>query len=149
MTNQQQQPSAVSPELDEMVCDLIGYMLDELAEGRDPGTAACAEDAGAGRIEAVFTDDGEEACLEAAQAFIVQNARGNASEGLGEVDRYAIACTGAVEIDGAYRDAVLVSFYERALPVGYSAYVLYENPGQGEAFAWAEPAPAGEEPPLI
>lgn len=149
MTNQQQQPSAVSPELDEMVCDLIGYMLDELAEGRDPGTAACAEDAHTGRIEAVFTDDGEEACLEAAQAFITQNARGNADEHLGTVDRYAIACTGAVELDGAYRDAVLVSFYERALPVGYSAYVLYENPGQGDAFAWTEPAPAGEEPPLI
>ena len=48
MTNHNSNPSAVSPELDEMVCDLIGYMLDELAEGRDPGTAACAEDEAAG-----------------------------------------------------------------------------------------------------
>lgn len=149
MAHQQHNSGAVSPALDEMVCDLIGYMLDELAEGRGPGTAACAEDAGSGRIEAVFTDDGEEACLEAAQAFIVQNARGNAGEHLAAIDRYAIACTGAVELDGAYHDAVLVSFYERALPVGYSAYVLYENPGAGDAFGWADPEPAGEEPPLI
>lgn len=154
MTNQQQSPR-VSPELDEMVCDLIGYMLDELAEGRDPGTAACAEDAGTGRIEAVFTDDGEEACLEAAQAFVTQNARGNREERLGPIERYAIACTGAVELEGAYRDAVLVSFYERGLatadgaPTGYSAYVTYRNPGSGDEFLWSDPAPAGEEPPLI
>ena len=149
MTNHNSNPSAVSPELDEMVCDLIGYMLDELAEGRDPGTATCAEDAADGRIEAVFTDDGEEACLEAAQAFITDNARGNAEEGLRAIDRYAIACTGAVEIGGAYRDAVLVSFYERALPTGYSAYVLYEKPGAGDRFGWSDPEPAGEEPALI
>ena len=36
MPKKQQQPSQVSPELDEMVCDLIGYMLDELADGGDP-----------------------------------------------------------------------------------------------------------------
>ena len=47
---------AVSPELDAMVCDVIGYMLDELAEGRDPGVLACAEDAGQGRIEAAFAE---------------------------------------------------------------------------------------------
>ena len=52
-------------------------------------------------------------------------------------------------VGGAYENAVLVSFYERALPVGYSAYVLYENPGAGDAFGWADPEPAGEEPPLI
>lgn len=155
MSRQQQNPGAVSPELDEMVCDLIGYMLDELAEGRDPGTAACAEDAGTGRIEAVFTDDGEEACLEAAQVFVTQNAHGNSAEQLGPIERYAIACTGAVELDGAYQDAVLVSFYERGLstadgaPTGYSAYVAYQNAGAGDEFVWSEPAPAGEEPPLI
>ena len=75
--------------------------------------------------------------------------RGNAEEGLRAIDRYAIACTGAVEIEGAYRDAVLVSFYERALPTGYSAYILYENPGAGDRFGWSDPEPAGEEPALI
>lgn len=146
---------AVSPELDEMVCDLIGYMLDELAEGRDPGVLACAEDAGAGRIEAAFTEDGEEACLEAAQAFVHDNARGNRDEGLGAIERYAIAYAGAVRLENCYQDAVLVSFYERGLldeegaPTGYSAYVLFEGAGNEEQFAWSDPQPAGEEPPII
>ena len=96
-----------------------------------------------------LSDDPEEACIEAAQDFIRLNRNGSAQDDMGEIDRYAIACTGAVELDGAYHDAVLVSFYERALPVGYSAYVLYENPGAGDAFGWADPEPAGEEPPLI
>lgn len=146
---------AVSPELDEMVCDLIGFMLDELAEGRDPGVLACAEDAGSGRIEAAFTEDGEEACLEAAQAFVHDNARGNRDEGLGAIERYAIAYAGAVRLENCYQDAVLVSFYERGLldeegaPTGYSAYVLFEGAGNEEQFAWSDPQPAGEEPPLI
>lgn len=146
---------AVSPELDEMVCDLIGFMLDELAEGRDPGVLACAEDAGSGRIEAAFTEDGEEACLEAAQAFVHDNARGNRDEGLGAIERYAIAYAGAVRLENCYQDAVLVSFYERGLldeegaPTGYSAYVLFEGAGNEEQFAWSDPQPAGEEPSLI
>ena len=149
MSNAQQHTGAVSPELDEMVCDLIGFMLDELAEGRDPGVVACAEDTASGRIEAAFSDDGEEACLEAAQAFIAQNAAGAPADGMGTMDRYAIAYAGAVEVEGAYHDAVLVSFFERALPAGYSAYVLFENAGAGDAFGWADPEPAGEEPALI
>ena len=146
---------AVSPELDEMVCDLIGYMLDELAAGRDPGVLACAEDAADGRIEAAFTEDGEEACLEAAQAFVRENARGNRAEGLGAIARYALAYAGAVRLESCYQDAVLVSFYERGLtdedgaPAGYSAYVLYEGAGSEERFSWSDPQPAGEEPPLI
>lgn len=145
----QQNSGAVSPELDEMVCDLIGYALDALADGEDPGVLACAEDAHGGRIEAAFSDDGEEACIEAAQDFIRLNRNGSAQDGMGEIDRYAIACTGAVELDGTYCDAILVSFYERSLPCGYSAYVLFENAGAGDEFAWAEPAPAGEEESLI
>lgn len=146
---------AVSPELDAMVCDVIGYMLDELAEGRDPGVLACAEDAGQGRIEAAFAEDGMDACLEAAQVFIKENARGNRDEGLGRIERYAVAYAGAVRLESCYQDAVLVSFYERGLtdeegaPVGYSAYVAYENAGAGDEFVWSDPAPAGEEPPFI
>lgn len=149
MTNQQNQAHAVSPELDEMVCDLIGFMLDELAEGRDPGVAVCAEDTCGGRVEAVFSDDGEEACLEAARAFVTKRARGCAAEGLQRVDRYAYAYVGAVSLDDGYQDAVLVSFYERALASGYSAYVAFENAGGGDEFMWSDPAPAGEEQPLI
>lgn len=147
--NAAQQPAAVSPELDEMVGDLLGYMLDELAEGRDPGVLACAEDAKDGRIEAEFTDDGEEACLEAAEHFIKENAKGNAAEHLSRIDRYAIAYTGCVELDGSYQDAILVSFYERSLDKGYSAYVTFAGAGSGDGFLWSDPQPAGAEPPFI
>lgn len=155
MPRQTQEPSAVSPELDEMVCDLIGYMLDELAAGNDPGVAVCIEDARGARHEAVFTDDGEEACLEAAQSLVGASARGLADQGLGPAERYAIGYTGGVELDNGFADALLVSFYERGLraddasPTGYSAYVLYEGFGAGDAFAYSDPLPAGEEPPLI
>lgn len=149
---------AVTPELDEMVCDLIGYILDELADGRDPGVVACVEDAHGARDEAAFSDDGEEVCLLAAQEFIQHHKRGDApsrqasggdGDPMGPADRYAYAYTGAVELDGEYADALLVSFYEKALPCGYSAYVLYQGVGEGDDFVWSEPAPAGEELPLI
>lgn len=155
MAQNTQGPGAVSPQLDDMVCDLIGFMLDELAAGREPGVVACMEDAAGNRGEASFTDDGEEACLEAAQAFVARSAGGAPDEGLGPVVCYAIGCVGGVELDEGFADAVLVSFYERGLaasdgsPTGYSAYVLYDGFGQGDAFAYCDPMPAGEEPPLI
>lgn len=140
----------VSPELDEMTCDLIGAFLDSLAEGEDPGVLLCVEDAESSRYEAAFTDDGEEACWDAATSFVSEHATsGVPSEGLGRIERYAIGCTGCVEVDGAYRNAVLVSFCERSLPCGYSAYVLYEGEGTGDAFLWSDPEPAGEEPTLL
>lgn len=145
----QQGAGPVSPALDEMVCDLIGYMLDELAEGHDPGVVVCAEDSSSGRVDAAFSDDGEEACLEAARKFVTEKAQGSRADGMGPMDRYAIAYTGCISLDGEYRDAVLVSFYERSLATGYSAYVTFRNCGAGDGFSWDEPAPAGEELPLI
>lgn len=156
MPQNNQTTSTVSPELDEMTCDVIGMFLDALAEGDDPGVVVCVEDKACNRYEVVFTDDGEEACLSAAQAFVTEHAaHGVSSDGVGKLERYAIACTGCVEIDGAYENAVLVSFYERGLtdeagvPTGYSAYVLFEGAGEGDRFAWADPAPAGAEEPII
>lgn len=155
MAQNTQGPGVVSPQLDAMVCDLIGFMLDELAAGRDPGVVSCMEDAAGNRSEVTFTDDGEEACLEAAQALVAQSASGVPDEGLGPVACYAIGCVGGVELEDGFADAVLVSFYERGLvtvdgeATGYSAYVLYDGFGQGDAFTFSDPLPAGEEPPLI
>ncbi len=149
MTHGQGDTSAVSPALDEMVCDLIGYMLDELADGRDPGVLVCAEDAQGGRIEAAFSDDGEAACLEAARQYLAQRADGSANDHLQAIDRYAIAYVGGVSTDAGYQDALIVSFYERALAVGYSAFVAFEGVGKGDGFVWSDPQPAGEESPLI
>lgn len=149
MTQNTQDAGSVSAQLDAMVCDLLGAYLDALAEGEQPGVVLCVEDAESVRYEAAFTDDGEEACLTAASDFVRKHAQGLAEEELGPIERYAIACTGGVEIDGAYEDALLVTFFERGMEVAYSAYVLFQNAGAGENFMWSDPEPAGEEPPLL
>ena len=151
MPDTQRNEGAVSPELDEMTCDLIGLFLDSLAEGDDPGVVVCVEDAAGSRSQVAFSDDGEEACLAAAQAFVTQHAgAGVPEDGVDALVRYALACTGCVDLgDEGYRNAVLVSFFERGLPCGYSAYVLFDGMGEGDAFMWSDPEPAGEEPPLL
>lgn len=132
-----------------MVGDLIGSMLDALAEGEDPGVVLCLEDARAARYQATFTEDGEDVCLEAAQRFVSQNSAGVDNGAVGPIERYAIAYTGCVNLDGSYEDAIIVSFYEHGLETGFSAYVLYANAGAGDGFMWSDPEPAGEEPALI
>ncbi len=147
--------NSVSPQLDEMVCDFIGYLLDELAAGNDVGVAVCMEDAQGNRSEATLGDDGEEACLEAARNLVSSSAAGAPTEDLDVLERYAIGYVGGVELDDGFHDALLVSFYERGMldengrPTGYSAYVLFDGVGEGDDFAWSDPCPAGEEPPLI
>ena len=99
MAQNTQEPGAVSPQLDEMVCDLIGFMLDELAAGCDPGVVACMEDSQGNRSEAAFSDDGEEECLEAARALVARSAQGVPEDGVGPIARYAIGCVGGVQLD--------------------------------------------------
>lgn len=140
---------SVSPELDAMVGDLLASFLDALAEGEDPGVAVCVEDARANRFEAAFTDDGIEACLNGARRYVTDHAAGVREEGIGALERYAIAYAGCVDLDGGYQDALIVSFFERGQATGYSAYVLFDGVGEGEGFRWADPEPAGEEDPLI
>lgn len=150
MPQNDQQPGAVSAELDAMTCDVIGAFLDCLAEGEDPGVVVCVEDANGVRYEAEFTDDGEEACLTAAQEFVAQHAaRGIPDEQVRRLERYAIAYMGCIDVDGDYLSAVLVSFCERGLACGYSAYVLFDGMGEGDNFMWSDPEPAGEEPTLF
>lgn len=150
MPQNNQNPGAVSSELDAMTCDVIGAFLDALAEGEDPGVVVCAEDAAGTRCEMAFSDDGEEACLTAAQEFVAHHAaKGVSEEGMRRIERYAIAYTGCVDIDGDYANAVIVSFCERGLPCGYSAYVLFDGVGAGDDFMWSDPEPAGEEPALF
>ncbi|MDY4041835.1 MAG: hypothetical protein SOY67_07040 [Collinsella sp.] len=143
-------PDIVTPELDAMVGDLLGSLLDALAEGDNPGVLLAAEDTEANRYEAAFDEDSVEVCLRAAQQFVSQHAAGIAGDGVGPIERYAIAYLGAIEDeDGTYLDAVLASFYEHGQESGYSAYLLVDGIGAGEDFAWGEPEPAGAEEPLI
>ena len=142
-------PDAVSPELDTMVCDLLDDFLNALADGEEPGVMLMAEDERANRYQATFTEDGTQACIDGAMHFIESNAAGLPSDHVGPLDRYAIGYTGAVELEDGFEDAILVSFYQRGMETGYSAYVLYRGAGTGPDFMWSDPEPAGEVPPLL
>ena len=130
----------ISPELDELSSTLMGAALDMLAEGEDVGVLLALQSEDGSITSLAFSDDGPEALLDGARSR-VRHSRSTL--------RYAIAYEGAVELeDGQYADAVLLEFGERGTP-SFSAYSLYEGRGAGDAFRWTDPAPAGEEEPLL
>ena len=122
---QENQPGYVSPELDRMSCDMMGEFLDALA--------------------------GDEACLNAADDFVVSAGRnGSPEDGVGPAVRYAILYLGCIqEMDGAYNDAMITVFGEKGSASAYSAFTLVKGMGQGENFMWSDPEPAGEEQLLL
>lgn len=134
------QDAPVSPQLDELSSTLMGDALDMLAEGAQIGVLVAMQD-GRDAVECVtFADDGPDALLEGARSYV----RGHRT-----AVRYAIAYEGAVGLeDGTFDDALLLEFGERGRP-SFSAYSLFEGRGEGDAFRWTEPAPAGEEEPLL
>lgn len=145
------QPGFVSPELDRMSCDMIDEFLFSLSEGEDPGVVACIEDSEGNRAAVAFSEDGDEVCLEAADAFVSDAAKnGSPEDSVGRAVRYAILYLGCVQgMDGAYNDALITIFGESGAPSAYSAFTLVKGIGQGENFMWSEPEPAGEEPLLV
>ena len=141
----------ISPELDELSCDLMGEALDRLAEGEDLHVLLVVGDDEGNAVSFEFADDGEEACLVGARDKVRSLARrkGDASVGIGAPRYYAICYEGAVaDSDGTYADALLMEFGEKGRQA-YSAYSLFEGRGLGEEFAWSDPAPAGEVDPLL
>ncbi len=141
MTHNNNTPhNTVSPQLDELSSTLMGDALDLLAEGEALGVLLVVQDAD-DRIDSMaFVDDGPEALLEGARAWVRRRR---------DAVRYAIAYEGAVELeDGTYADALLLEFGERGHR-SFSAYSLFEGRGAHEGFRWTDPAPAGEEEPLL
>ena len=139
-TGEDKEYGHVSPELDELSSTLMGAALDMLAEGEDLGVLLAVQSEQGSVSSFVLSDDGPEALLDGARDR-VRHARGAL--------RYAIAYEGAVELEGGcYADALLLEFGERGTP-SFSAYSLYEGRGSGDAFRWTDPAPAGEEEPLL
>lgn len=130
----------VSPQTDELAATLLGEALDVLAVGEiELGVVVAVQDE-SGEVQSfTFDGDGEEACLEGARAQV-----GAVPGAL----RYAIAYEGAVEVDGAYADAVLLEFGERGWRA-YSAFSLVDGKGSEDTFAYTDPAPAGEMEPLL
>ena len=130
----------VSPQLDELSSTLMGDALDMLAEGEELGVLLVMH-MRAGEVESLrLSDDGADKLLQAARDK-VRGAKG--------CERYALVYEGAVEVeDGAFADAIILEFGEHGCP-SFSAYSLFEGKGQGDEFRWTDPAPAGEEEPLL
>lgn len=130
----------VSPQLDELTSTLMGDALDVLAT-RGKLNVLLVIQMQDGTVESLeYADDGAERLLTAARDH-VRSTR--------HALRYAIAYEGAVDAeDETFADALIVEFGERGCP-SYSAFSLFEGRGKEEAFRWTDPAPAGEEEPLL
>ena len=140
MTEQNTSYGTVSPELDELSSTLMGDALDMLAEGQNMGVLLVIQDVDGGISSYEFADDGPEALLVGARQRVKRTKR---------AVRYALAYEGAIEAeDGTFAEALILEFGEKGRP-SFSAYSLYEGRGKGEGFSWTDPAPAGEEEPLL
>lgn len=130
----------VSPQLDELSSTLMGDALDLLAEGRSVNVLLVLQDAKGNITSLELADDGPEALLNGARDR-VRRAR--------DAVRYALTYEAAVEMeDGTYAEALILEFGEKGRP-SFSAYSLFDGRGEGEDFRWTDPAPAGEEEPLL
>ena len=95
----------ISPELDELSCNLIGEALDVLAAGDLLGVAASVLDGQGNRVTCAFEGDGEEVCLEAAHRRVQDLASGARTEPqLGTPVCYAICYSGAVDTGDGFAD---------------------------------------------
>ena len=130
----------VSPQLDELSSTLMGDALDLLAEGCNASVLLATQDADGMVTSLELADDGPEALLEGARARIRRTKN---------AVRYALTYEGAVQMDdGGYAPALILEFGEKGRP-SFSAYSLYEGRGEGDNFRWTDPAPGGEEEPLL
>lgn len=131
---------SVSPQLDELSSTLMGDALDLLAEGRKVNVLLVLQDAHDEVMSFEYTDDGPEALLEGAR----MKARRSK-----DAVRYALVYEAAIQVeDGTFAPALILEFGEKGCP-SFSAYSLFEGRGKGDDFRWTDPAPAGEEEPLL
>lgn len=133
----------LSQELDELSSDLFGEALDLLAAGEHFGALLVVESEQGEVSSLEFSDDGQEACLEAARDKVKNLASS------GNALRYALVYEGAVaDEEDAFLDALIMEFGEKDYK-NYSAFSFIENIGGNDNFIWSDPAPAGELEPLL
>jgi hypothetical protein len=164
-------PDPISAFLDMITCEAIGAALDQLADtdtlspmtitatpreaDRGPravngkrrtasgqGKASEISNIDARLVQTVFKDDTPDVCLGAAREHI---------RSLGKmIDAYAIVYDGFIQESSntPAQDALIIEFGERDARCGYSAYVMYRQPGTKE-FSYGDPQPAGEGPLLL
>lgn len=131
---------SVSPQLDELSSTLMGDALDLLADGEKMGVLVVIQDARGEVSSYEYVDDGPEALLEAARSRVRSSKNAK---------YYALTYEGAIEMeDGTYAEALILEFGEKGKP-SFSAFSLFEGRGEGDNFRWSDPAPAGEEEPLL
>lgn len=163
---------AISEELDQLSCELMGEALDKLAAGETLVAVVAAMDEAGIRTTCAFEDDSPEQCLLAAREWVAGGAaaagaadKASTSHGsksgsadaassgraaMGRPCYYAIAYAGAIaDEDGGFVDALILEFGEKGSDVAYSAYSLVEGVGAGDDFRYSDPAPAGEIPCLL
>lgn len=130
----------VSQELDELSSTLMGDALDLLAEGCAVNVLLVLQEENGNVTPLEFADDSTDVLLEGARSR-VRSSR--------DAVRYALVYEASVQVDdGSYADALILEFGEKGKP-SFSAYSLFEGRGKGDAFRWTDPAPAGEEEPLL
>ena len=143
------EPEPISEEMDALACVLIDDSLDLLGEvGELAPTLAVEDDRGA-RTLLSFDDEDFEECLDEVHDRLKAAAKGKGElEGLkGRPVRYAIAYDGAIQdpdAEGNFEPALIVEYGEKGMTQAYSAYLLYQNPGNPQEFVWTDPAAAGE-----
>ena len=143
--------TGISPQLDELSCELMGQALDRLAEGTDVNVLLVVGDSAGNAASFEFANDGVEVCLLGARDKVraLKRAHGDAKEKLGDPCYYALCYEGAVALHGGeYSDALIMEFGEKGRPA-FSAYSLFDGRGLGDEFGWTDPAPAGEVEPLL
>lgn len=145
-----EEPEPISESMDALACALIDYSLDLLGETGELSPTLAVEDGLGTRSLLSFDDEDFEECLDEVYARLRAAASGKQElEGLpGKPVRYAIAYDGAVQLpdapDDGFTSALIIEYGEKGMSQGYSAYLLYENEGNPQEFAWTEPAAAGE-----
>jgi hypothetical protein len=152
--DEQPVPEPISDELEVLAGALIDYGLDLLSEVGELAPALAAEDEQGNRTLLSFDDEDIEECLDEMRSKLRASAAGKAAlDGLaGRAVRYAFAYDGAIALPDSpngYEPALIVEYGERGLSQGYSAYLLYRNPGDPQEFVCTEPAAAGEEELLV
>ncbi len=135
------QPSAITPELDRFVCEVIGNCLDELVEQHELWPSLCFQ-AGDEIICEVYSEDGPDQCLETARAAVAKLPSNSLC--------YAIVYDGFFQIEETEKsaEALICEFADRGMDCAYSAYVPYGF-DDTDGFWAEEPVAGGEEPNLF
>ena len=142
------EPEPISEELEELADDVMDAALDAMCNKGEFSPLLAVENAQGERVMLAFDDEELEECLDAARGMVATAASGKKPiKGLpGGPVRYVIAYDGAIREsdDDPYESAVIIEYGETGLSAGYSAYLLYQNPGKPQEFVWTDPAAAGE-----